>query len=220
MPDGDRQQLAALFIHGWTGKSNDSAAAMLANHGFCAMTINLRGHNSSDGDIKAVSRRQSLADAVAAYDFLRQQLSPDVSIVAVGNSYGGYISALLSQERPLAALSLRVPANYPDEGFDQPQWGNGNDNPVVAKWRAQPLGPSKTRALRAIHNFQGRLQIFEAEYDERVHSQTPKNYRHAVADPSLLEYHLMRGWPHGLGDDAHRNKDFQSLLLVWLKKQV
>jgi esterase/lipase len=210
---------AILFIHGWTGKPNNNAARVLVGDGFCAMTFSLRGHNDSDGDIHSISRKTSLDDAVVAYDYLRSRISSDTGIIAVGSSYGAYIAALLSVERPLSALSLRVPANYPDVGFDDPQWGRGHEDDVITKWRNSMVHFSDNRALQALHDFAGPVQIIEAEDDELVPSQTIQNYMAAVPDASRLEYHCMKGWPHSLGSDPQRNTDFQKILLDWLASQ-
>ncbi|HVO86487.1 MAG TPA: hypothetical protein VMT23_02015, partial [Candidatus Binatia bacterium] len=125
-----------------------------------------------------------------------------------------------SADRQVMCLSLRVPANYIDELSSKPQVGQGADNPEVVQWRKLKLDFNATEALRAIHNFDGLIQIIEAEKDDRVSHQAVQNYVDAVADESKLDYHFMQGWPHSLGEDPARNEKFQTILLNWVTQQV
>lgn len=216
-PQGEAKKVAVLFLHGWTGRPNTHAAAFLAEQGYYALTLVFRGHEGSEGDIKTVTAGDSLADAEAAYDYLQQQLPAGVGIVAVGNSYGGYIATLLSTTRELEGLSLRVPATYPDANFSEPKWGRGHDDPAVATWRLTAVNPEENRAFRAVHNFKGEVQIIEAGLDAIVPHQAVQNYV-AATDPARLEYHLMKDWPHSLSDHPQRNQEFKDILISWLTK--
>ncbi len=218
-PTSTPKKLAVLFIHGWTGLPNENAAASLAMKGYPAMTFSLGGHNNSEGKLEDITRKKSLDEALAAYDFFIRKLPGGTKIVAVGSSYGSYLSALLSGQRKVTALSLRVPANYPDDQFDKPQINQSGDvDENVMKWRRTKLEPSKNRALKDIRNFRGDIQVIEAEKDELVPHQTVQNYVDAVQDKSMLDYNFMKGWPHSLGLDEERNHTYQSLLLNWLEK--
>ena len=217
-PTHELGRLAALFLHGWTGRPNENAASVLAENGFQAMTFSMRGHNTSDGSIDRVSRQDSLADALAAYDYFRAQIPEGTGVVLVGNSYGGYMSEVLSSKRPVAGLSLRVPAAYLNEGFDEPQIGQGNNNVATMSWRNTPVGFEGNLAFEALHVFRGPVQLIEAENDDAIPHQAVQNQVAAIADASQLEYHFMQGWPHSLGDDVERNGQFQGLLLGWLRR--
>jgi esterase/lipase len=160
--------VAVLFLHGWTGKPNENAAKKIAENGFTAMTISLRGHNESDGKIEEITREMSTKDVLAAYDFLKSKL----------------------------------------------------DDTEVMKWRYLKLDHNATRALRAMHEYSGPVQIIEAENDERIPHQAVQNYIDAMADKTKLDYHFMPGWTHSLGDDRARNEQYQQLLLDWLNKQL
>jgi esterase/lipase len=193
---------------------------MLAEKGFSAMTLSLSGHGNSDGKIEDQTRQKSLQETLAAYDLFKSKLPADTKIGVVGNSYGGYMAAILSTQREVACLSIRVPANYPDEGFEQPQAGRGHDDPAVAKWRLQKLNFNNTRSLNAIHQFKGPIQILEAEKDELIPHQCVQNYVDAVKDKSKLDYQLLKDWPHSMGPDPERNRQYQEILLSWLQQQV
>ena len=54
-PRIDVSKPALLFLHGWTGTSNESAAAVLAEQGYQVMTFNFPGHNGSGGDISTLT---------------------------------------------------------------------------------------------------------------------------------------------------------------------
>jgi esterase/lipase len=219
-PEEAPKNLALLFLHGWTGMTNDAAAAVLAENGFSAMTFSLSGHNDSDGKIEDQTRDKSLSEVIAAYEYFRNTLPKDVKIGAVGTSYGSYLAVLLSKVRPLVCLQLRVPANFWDEHFDEPQIDQSGDNSEVRQWRQRPLNFNATRALMAVHNFEGPIQILEAELDDRVPHQTVQNYVDAVNDKTKLDYHFIKGWPHSLGDNKERNQQYQQILLNWLEQQV
>lgn len=210
--------LAMMFLHGFDGSQNTSAAQYLAKNGLYTMTFAMRGHSGSDGNINTISRADSLNDALAAYDLFKSRLPKDIKIVVSGSSYGGYITALLSQQRELDGISLRVPANYPEEGFNEPSIGQRHDIPGVMDWRRKKLDPEATKALQALHSFNGNIQIIEAENDEFVPHETVQNYVDAAGNKKSLEYHFMKGWTHSLGADELRNKQFQELLLNWAKR--
>lgn len=218
-PDTDTKNQAVLFLHGWTGRPNNDAAEFLSQNGYHAMTFSLAGHNNSDGDINTLSRQEALTNALDAYDTFVSLLPEDTKeIILVGNSFGGYLAPLVSAERLVSALSIRVPANYPDEKFDLPQMGQGHADPNVLTWRQQMHRADETKSLRALHGFGGPVQIVEAELDDLVPHKTVQSYAGAVADPELFDYHLMQGWPHSLGSDPERNEAFRALLLNWLNK--
>ncbi|HEX5447889.1 MAG TPA: alpha/beta fold hydrolase [Candidatus Saccharimonadales bacterium] len=217
-PAPPAKKLAVLFIHGWTGLPNDSAAEFLARHGYISMTFSLSGHNNSDGRLKDQTRQKSLKEVLAAYDFFKSKLPVGARVVSAGNSYGGYLATLLSTERPLAAIQMRVPANYPDARFSAQQLNQGSPDPDAMFWRQKELGPDVTRSLKALHNFNGEVQIIEAEADEHVPHQTVQNYVNAIVDKSKLDYHLMKDCSHSLGLDKERNRQYQQLTLDWLDK--
>lgn len=217
-PDKGAKKLALLFLHGWTGKPNERAAEVMAKNGFYSLTISMRGHKPSGGDIQKVTAKDSLKDALASYDFLKSQLPEGTQIAAIGNSYGGYIAVILSEQRDLAGLSLRVPAAYPDEQIELPKWKKGHEDEYIHSWRQQPVEFSQNKAFSLVHNFPGQIQIIEAEKDEIVPSQTVRNYVNAIKDKNRLEYDVMKNWPHSLGDHPERNKKFQAILLKWADK--
>jgi len=207
------KQMAFLLIHCWKGVQNKAAAQTLADLGYTCLTYDLRGHNDSEGTLADFSRADFLADAVVAYDFLRQKVGDNVKIGVIGGSFGSYMAVLLTELRPVACLSLRVPASYPDEGFTAPKLRI----PSVKtwEWRNQPLDPNN-KAFHALHNFKGEVQIIESENDELVPHQAVQNYADSVPDKSKLQYTVMRGAPHTLTAEKHK-EEYVELLTNWAK---
>lgn len=206
--------LAVLFLHGWTGYPNYNAAKFIAEHGYPALAFNLSGHHDSEGRIEDQTRDKSLKEVLAAYDLFAGKLPAGTKIAAAGNSYGGYLAALLPSVRQLSAIQLRVPANYPDEDSDKKQVDMERE--WLKKWRQYQTNPSENRTLAAVNSFGGPIQIIEAENDAEVSHQTVQNFIDSIKDKKQLDYHLMKGWPHSLGDDPGRNEQYQKILLGWL----
>jgi esterase/lipase len=210
-----QKHLAFLFIQGWTGNQNIDAAQKVADLGFTSMTYDMRGNKDSQGDIAEFSRADFIKDATVAYDYLREQVGPDAKICVVGSSFGSYTAAILSNERDVYALSLRVPASYPDEGFTEPQMGQAASG-ALATWRKQPLSYDN-KAFQAIHDFAGQVQVIEAENDEQVPHQAPQNYADAVADQRRVEHIVMKDAPHRLAT-SELNAEYQGHLTKWVSK--
>jgi dienelactone hydrolase len=209
------QPMAFLFIHGWTGHQNLAAAQAVADLGFTSMTYDMRGHNDSEGELADFSRADFLDDAMAAYDFLKQQVGTDSTIGVVGSSLGSYIAVLLTGQRPVKCLSLRVPATYPDKGFTDPQLPQA-DTPELTAWRNEPVSYDN-RAFKALHDFTGKVQIIEADRDQRLPHQAAQNYVDSVVDKNNLEYVVMHDAPHQLENETLR-AEYITLLTNWVNQ--
>lgn len=92
---GDPQARAVVFLHGGgqTRRSWDRAAATVAERGWQAITVDLRGHGesdwSNDGDYRVVSFATDIQEVL-------RQLPPRP--VLVGASLGGFTAMLLAGE--------------------------------------------------------------------------------------------------------------------------
>ncbi len=212
LPKGDLKG-GFLFIQGWRGHQNLQAAQAVADLGYATLTYDMRGNGDSEGEINDFSRADFIHDATVAYDYLREQIGDDMQIGVVGSSFGGYTASMLTTKRDVSCLSFRVPANYPDNGYDTPHANYDHD--AVKKWRTQPTTHSQNQALTAIHNFTGKIQIVEAGADAVVHHQTPQNYADAVADKSKLQYEVMPDAPHNLATQALAD-EYCDLLVTWV----
>jgi pimeloyl-ACP methyl ester carboxylesterase len=202
--DGD---LAFVVSHGWGSERPVDIPAALAGAGFPALAYDLRGHGTSGGDLERSSRADWVADLVTVIDRLHE-LAPHARIGLVGASFGAYLSLMASDTREVAGLSLRVPANLPDDGFDQPYL----DRFGPANRRREDIYPADSRALRALRAFRGPVQIIDADGDEVIPARTIADYVEA-ADPAQLTRYTLHG-PHHLATPELRG-EYIAALLVW-----
>lgn len=207
--------LAFMFIQGWTGNQNVRAAQALCDMGHTCLTYDMRGNGESSGDISLFSRADFCHDAEVVYDYLRSVVGDNVKFCVVGSSFGSYTATILSSSRDVYAMSLRVPANYPDEGFDSPQIAQIADVPGVKEWRGQRLDWHDNAALKAIHAFTGPVQIIQAGADKLVAHQTVENYVRALRNREQASYTIMRNAPHTLSTEA-LNLEYVQLLTHWV----
>lgn len=210
----------ALLIHGWESKQDRmfGLAETLTGLGYTCLTIDLRGHGESQGDHTQGSRQEFLRDVVAAHDCLARQGIEPGNVVAIGSSFGAYLCALLSAERPLEGVVLRVPADYRDAGFDAPLYAQRKD-PEHDVWKARLHATDETASLRAIHAFAGRVLVVESEQDELVPQTTVQSYADAVFDKKQLTYYLMHGAPHSITKHPEFQEEFARVVCDWLGEQ-
>jgi pimeloyl-ACP methyl ester carboxylesterase len=202
--------LAFVVSHGWGSERPTDIPAALAGAGFPALAYDLRGHGASGGVLERATRADWVGDLVTVIDRLRE-LAPAARIGLVGASFGAYLSLMASDTRPVAGLSLRVPANLPDDGFDDPyvdRFGPGNR-------RREDIYPPDSRALRALRAFTGPVQIIDADGDEVIPARTIADYVEA-ADPARLTRYTLRG-PHHLATPELRG-EYIAALLVWAEQ--
>lgn len=209
-----------LFIHGWGGcQEQDLARAEeIAQLGCVCFTFDLRGHARHDADRNRVTRSDGLADVTAAYDFLVSQPGVDLSAIAVvGTSYGGYLAALLTAERPVAWLALRVPALYPDSEWDVPK--ALLDRTEINRYRTHFRSGHQDRALAACEAFAGDVLIVESEYDDYVPHAAISSYMASFRRSRSLNYRILKGADHALQDEKQR-KTYNTLLINWVEERV
>ena len=229
---------SVLFIHGWGGAqdANDvRLARQLATDGFHCLTFDLAGHGRSEGRVEDFTVGQFLAQAVAAYDRLvagisriasRRVAASNVATASLGiptyvcgSSFGAYLALLLSAQRPVAGLGLRVPANYPDEILNGPPLATYIASNSPREWRSQARGPAENRALAALAAFSGPVQLLAAGRDETIPCQTTENFISA-ARPGALEYHLLAEATHTLYAIPAMRREAYRLVRDWLLAQT
>ena len=214
---------AVLFLHGWKSRQQTEShyAQVMAKNGFIAMTYDMRGHGDSDGDQEALTRKDFLIDAIAAYDYLLSIPGVDPERITIaGSSMGSYIAALLASRRNARNLILRVPANYPDEGFSTQTLTDYTTSPIRVSWRTNPLSYTDSIVLQAVHTFAGNILIVESENDKLVPHQTIENYIAAVNDTQKLTQVLMKGAEHSISRDINRVDEYAEILRKWFKKNI
>jgi len=171
-PEGAVRSPGILFVHGlWSDQDGYRERAVAAGErlGAVCLTFDLGGHGRSGGSLAELTARTHLADVLAAYDLLARQSSVDASRIGVcGASYGAYLSALLTAERPVRRLLLRAPALYADRDLD---------TPVGQRTAASDGGPSL--ALERLAGYDGDVLIVESALDEVISPATVDAYRAA-----------------------------------------
>jgi dipeptidyl aminopeptidase/acylaminoacyl peptidase len=160
---------AVLFLHGWSSDRQGYAfrADPLTKLGYICLTIDLRGHGESDGELNEFSRADHLQDALAAYDFLCSQKNVDSkNISVVGTSYGGNLAAMLASKRLVNHLILRAPALYTNKDMDVPT------AKLIADEKEdffKDLLPEENNiSLTGVKNIKGNFIIIESEKDQII----------------------------------------------------
>ncbi len=211
---------AILMVHGWMSsqKGNIIFAQALIKLGFIVMTFDLRSHGSSEGERGKLSREDYMDDMEAAYDLLASQKDIDATKIGViGSSFGSYLATILTSRRDVSWLALRVPAQYPDEGFNLPQVKYANAKTTA--WRKEKLSWKDTQSLRAIHDFAGKVLIIESELDVICPHQTMENYMNAVSNKKNLSYEVIQSAEHSL-KTVKQKAEFTRIMLNWLQNDI
>ena len=210
-----------LFIHSW-GESQSqylTRARQVAALGCVCLTFDLSGHGATHSQWTTVSRETNFHDVLGAFGLLASRTEVDGSAMAVvGSSYGGYLGAILTAERPVRWLAMRVPALYPDAGWELPKQELNHDFDLTS-YRRQRIAAVENRALRACVAFCGDVLLVESERDEVVPHPVIRSYREACARCSSLTYHVIQGADHGLTDACHQEA-YGSLLVPWLAERL
>lgn len=215
-----KSQIGILFLSGWNPgnmsitTSNYYAGYYSKKYDVICLTVALRGMGSS-GDINKLCRADFLSDAILAYDYLTLVDGIDKeNIIVVGESFGGYLACILSTRRPLKRLSLRVPTDFANDGFeDLPQIQIAGNN--SKDWKLKKHSFDESFALNAIHDFKGDILIIASGKDKIVPKQTIENYLTACSDSSSLKYVLMKHAGHGLFTPNHI-WDYLRILSKWI----
>ncbi|RZJ94388.1 MAG: alpha/beta fold hydrolase, partial [Novosphingobium sp.] len=190
-----------LFVHGWGGDQEEDLghAEELARLGCICFTFDLRGHAGSEARQDEVTREDGLNDVKTAYDYLASQPLIDPSAIGViGTSYGGYLSALLTKERRVRWLALRVPALYPDTDWTVPKAKLNKEE--VAAYRKQIRSAEEDRTLAACAAFDGDVLIVESGQDDRIPPETIQSYQAAFKRARSFTHRIIPDASHAMRD--------------------
>jgi pimeloyl-ACP methyl ester carboxylesterase len=210
-----------LFVHGWGGSQEQDLARAkeVVGLGCICLTFDLRGHKLMEAQRETVTREQNLNDLIAAYDLIANLRGVDPqSIAVIGASYGGYLAALLTKQRPVRWLALRAPALYKDANWQWPKRQLHVD-PEFAAYRQSSIRAQDNRALGACAEFKGDVLIIESENDEIIPQVVIKNYVGAFSQTRSLSARIISGGDHALASEACQ-RAYTKVLLTWLTEMV
>jgi uncharacterized protein len=192
-PGSERSRSALLFVHGLesdqSGYRHRARAAAAELNAVC-LTFDLGGHGQSNGVLDELSAADHLNDLIAATDTLLGQAEVDENRLGVcGASYGAYLAALLTAERPVRRLLLRAPALYGDELVRAP----------IGERRGAPQVLQPAKALTLVEEFAGKTLVLESGCDEAIPHEVVAAYVAAARD---VRYEVIAGASHALTDPA------------------
>lgn len=202
---------AVLIVHGYFSNQakQQSNAEVLCQLGFKCLTFDLSGRGDSEGSLSDLSINDIMQDVLTAYDCLATK---DVSeIVVFGSSYGAYHGAVLTGQRKISGLLLRVPTIYPDELIKTPP--QEYDKVALRKYRHNILPSDDNRALSALRNFASPVLVVESEHDDQVPHQVIAAYAGAAPQSDVI---VMKGAQHSLEDTASQQA-FLHILTDWAR---
>ena len=206
-----------IFFHGWASneKRYIERAKYLVKLGYICFAFNLRGHGTSDGDIKRLSREDHLNDIIAAYKYLiKQDYVDKAKISLVGKSYGGYLSIIASSKINFNKLILIAPALYPDEDFDKPTYELIKKNPNI--FRQYKTDYRNNIALRSFRNFEKEKMLIVCEKDEEVPRSITDCYKNSVNNYSNFTYKVIKDTDHTFSKEEW-NINFIKILIQFFK---
>ena len=131
----------------------------------------------------------------------------------VGSSFGGWLASLLTVERPVRWLVLRVPALYPDRWWDLPK--EALDAGALAAYRRAGPDRASDRALAACAAFEGEVLLVWSGQDRILPPALADSFQVAFCNACSLTVRRLHGADHALSAQASRD-EYRALLGGWL----
>lgn len=200
-----------IFFHGMTSseKSYLPIAQRISEHGIIGMTLNIRGHGTSEGNFALLTINDAITDGLNAYDFFARYNFIDHSRIGIcGGSVGGAIATILASQREVQSLVLRAPSTYTEEmmkmTYKQIMADEDKLFQIITSISATP-------AVRAISKFEGNLLVVTSEKDTIVPVAIPMQYlldarnakkKNVVMIPDATHYLSQQKWRNQFIDSA------------------
>lgn len=211
--------LSVVIFHGRGSQKSryTDRAEALAQNGFITLIFSFRGCGESDGDFSDQTPAMGLQDGIAAYDFLAKQNNVDTNRIGVwGGSFGGYIAALLTNERPVHSLILAAPALYRNDWWDtvleklsegeSQNYRNGTNF-------------SDNRAIVAIQKYTGPILLIRHEFDEVCPKAQTQSYLQNAKSSTMTKEVVISNLGHRLEKPEHR-KESNDATVEWFKNTL
>jgi len=195
-PKGSARDWCVIWLQGFTSTIEGHAEGLKrmaeqTNTPFAM--LNYAGHGNHPTELDDATRAQQLREVIGVYDELHKLGFS--KFIAIGGSFGAYMAALLSAERPLESLTLRVPAIYEDSEFDIPfkDTRSGRTKERSDVWRETVSSKMVNKALHAVGSFTGDTYVIEHELDSVINPAVPKAYFEVAKHPNYI---VIRGCDH------------------------
>ncbi len=213
------QNPGAIFFHGMTSSEKNyiPIAERLAAHGIVGLTLSIRGHGNSEGDFNTLTVHDAVNDGLSTYDFFsRYDFIDKKRIGLCGASVGAAIASLISAERAVRSLVLRVPATYTEE-----MMGMTYTQITMKEGRIfqQISNISDTPALRAVKKFFGYLLVITSENDTIIPVAIPTSYLLSAEATKRKETVEIKGATHNLTEESWRD-EFIKETVQWFVKTL
>lgn len=208
-----------LFLHGMTSSEKNyiPLAEEMVKMGFAALTVNLRGHGTSEGEFNTLTIGDGFKDALAAYDFLVSQEVVDKNRMGIcGGSLGGALAVLVCRLRPVRSLVLRAPAVYTPEMVGMTYQKIMSDEGKIF-YSIEDL--SQTESIQAIEKFPGSLLVIQSEKDQIIPQFISQAYTDYAKSSKVKKLDTISDATHELFQPEWREK-FKSLAYNWFKETL
>ncbi len=210
---------AVLFLHGSTSSEKNyiPIAEKLADLGIAAMTINLRGHGTSEGNFDSLTVEDSVKDGLAALETLVRNPIIDKNRLGIcGASLGAAIAALMVEENNnIKSLVLRVPATYTTEMLKMKYPDIMSDEERIFK----EMAVHDTPPIKAMRNFRGSLLVITSQNDDIIPPKVSLAFLSAAAHANKKELKEIPEATHQLTNDKWRAQ-FREWTLDWFQRTL
>jgi len=219
-----RPRPALLFFTGWSpsiiafNPVQFHARRLAKQLNISCMVVFFRGMGSP-GNIKALTRQDFLDDAVGSYDNLIQYQNVDPNnVYVIGESFGSYIASVLTSIRKIKGIILRVPTDFPNDGFtDTPQIQIAGMKSI--EWKSRSHSSDESFALKAISNYSDGIFIVSSGKDTFVPESTISNYLKCCSNNDDVNHFIMKNSGHGLLKLSEQ-KEYYRLIYNWLEPRI
>jgi hypothetical protein len=218
IPDNNQKNPGVIFMHGLTSSEDKyiPIAKELMEQGITSMTVNMRGHGTSEGNIDSLTMLDNIRDAFLVYDFFIKQNGIDADRIGIlGSSYGCVLASIVSEKRQVKSLVLRAPAAYTDEMMKM-EFG------LLLKKEKKVFHTlpyiKDTKIIKAISKFKGDLLIIASENDNIVPFSIPETIFNEASQAREKKLKIIKNATHRLSEI--QLKEFTSLAIEWFKKTL
>lgn len=181
-PEKTKKDWAVLWLQGFTSTiegHDEGIRRMSKTSALPFAALNYAGHGNNPTPLEKATRAQQLEEVLTVYDELAKRFT---KIVVIGGSFGGYMAALLANERQPKVIVLRAPAQYNDDEFELPlrETSHGRKDREMYLYRQAIDSNFTNKAVEGIKNFSGDVYVIENEEDKVVNRSIPQSYYNAA----------------------------------------